>query len=32
MNHMKMNLSGDPRTTALIRACYEATGAEITFL
>jgi CubicO group peptidase (beta-lactamase class C family) len=32
MNKMMTNLSGDPRTRGLIKAAYDAVGAETTFV
>ena len=31
MNRMMTNLSGDPRSTGLVRAAYEALGITPTF-
>lgn len=32
MNRMQTNLSGDPRTRGLVKACYEAVGAPAAFV
>jgi hypothetical protein len=32
MNKMNQNLSGDPRTTGLIKATYDAIGVETKYV
>jgi hypothetical protein len=32
MNRMLQNLAGDPRTTGLVKAVYDAVGVEPTYV